>query len=101
MDNRVDDRLAATFRDVPIPAGLAQRLLDRLAVERNTEQGAADNISPLTYSTHLSPRFSRRWLLVGGGLLTVAASLLMAVWLGAGQTGGLSEQFVLDEAIRV
>lgn len=100
MDNRVDDRLAAAFRDVPIPPGLAQRLLDRLAVERNTEQIAPDDILQLTYSTHLSSRFSRRWLLVGGGLLTVAASLLIAVWLGAGQTDGLSEQFVLDEAIR-
>jgi hypothetical protein len=37
---------------------------------------------------------------MSGGLLATAASVLVAVWLGVQPGGGLSEQFVLDEAIQ-
>ncbi len=45
-------------------------------------------------------RSSRRWLFAVGGLLASAAAIFLAVWLGSHGGEGLSEQFVLDEAIR-
>ncbi len=79
MRDHVDARLTAAFQDVPVPDGLAQRLLERLTAERTR---------------------SRRWLLIGGGLLAAAAGLLLAVWLASPREERFSEQFVLDEAIR-
>jgi hypothetical protein len=83
MRDAVDACLTRAFLDVPVPEGLAERLLDRLAAER--------------------PRLrrSRRWLLAGGGLVAVAASIMLAVWL-VGQRGAcVSEQGALDEAIQL
>ena len=82
MRDAIDARLTAAFRDVPVPEGLAERLLERLAAER--------------------PRFlhSRRWLLAGGGLLTAAAAILLAVWLGTHRTEPFSEEFARSEAIQ-
>jgi hypothetical protein len=75
----VDIRLTQAFRDVAVPEGLAERLLAGLAVKR--------------------PR-SRRWLLVGGGLLAVAASLLLAVWLGGPRNECYSKECAIDQAIQ-
>lgn len=79
MRDHVDARLTAAMLDVPVPDGLAQRLLERLAAERSG---------------------SRRWLLIGGGLMAAAAGLLLAVSLAAPGEERFSEQSVLDEAIR-
>ena len=83
MRDAMDVRLTDAFRDVPVPAGLAERLLDRLAIE----------------PSHVRPN-SRRRLFVGSGLLTAAAGLLVALWLGTQGDERFSEQFALDAAIQ-
>jgi hypothetical protein len=101
MRDHVDICLAAAFQDVPVPEGLAARLLERLAAE------AVSSGLDRRFSTRVAPRsplgnavYNRRWLLVGGGLLTVAAGLIVAVWLGAHGEQRLSEQSVFNDAIR-
>jgi hypothetical protein len=103
MENYLDEKLATVFHDVPIPVGLAQRLLDRLATERereSAESAARQEDRKAAVSSRLAAALSRRWLLTGGGLLAVAAALLIAVWLGARHARGLSEESVADEAIQ-
>ena len=103
MPSCVDEKLSSAFHDVPIPAGLAQRLLDRLAAERagETEQSAAEHdVIAARPASILVAALSRRWLLAGGGLLAAAAALLIAVWLGANRGRDFSEDLVLDEAIQ-
>ncbi|MCC6421469.1 MAG: hypothetical protein IT429_24895 [Gemmataceae bacterium] len=56
-ERRADDRLGRAMRDVPVPDGLRERLLRKLAQERDA--------------------WYRRWLLRGAGL---AAAVLLAVW---------------------
>ena len=82
MRDAVDARLTKAFRDVPVPEGLAERLLDRLAAERPRSR-------------------SRRWLLAGGGLLAAAAGLVLAVWLGGPRVECVSEESARNEAIQL
>jgi hypothetical protein len=92
MMDYIDERLSAALQDVPLPEGLANRILERLAGEQLAISGSQQRAEV---------RSSRRWILaVGSGLLAVAAMLLVAVWLGMHRGENLSEQFVLDEAIR-
>ena len=79
MRDDIDAYLAAAFQDVPVPKGLAERLLDRLAADAATGDSIAHQDA---YPTRQIASYNRRWLLVGGGLLAVAAGLLIAVWLG-------------------
>jgi hypothetical protein len=80
MRDSIDACLTKAFRDVPVPDDLAQRLLAGLAL--------------------VQPRRSRRWLLVAGGMLTAAASLLLALWLNAPGEEPFSQQYALDQAIQ-
>ena len=97
MRDDIDAYLAAAFQDVPVPKGLAERLLDRLAADAATGDSIAHQDA---YPTRQIASYNRRWLLVGGGLLAVAAGLLIAVWLGPRSETRLSEQMVLNEAIQ-
>jgi hypothetical protein len=81
MRDSIDACLTQAFRNVPVPDGLAERLLAGLAVKQ--------------------PRRSRRWLLVGGGMLTAAATLFVAIWLNTPKPTPFSEELALDEAIRL
>ncbi len=84
MRDSFDTRLTAAFHDVPVPPDLPERLLARLVAEQ----------SP-------SPRLSRRWWLVAGGLVTAAAaSLLVAVWLGIQGQPPISAEYAVGEAIQ-
>ena len=106
MRDSIDEKLSAVFRNVPVPEGLAPRLLDRLG---NEELGTKNEEFTVLRSSFLRPRFarfliprlSRRRLIVGGGLLATAAGLLVAVWLGTQKGEYLTEPFVLDEAIQL
>ena len=82
MRDAVDACLTKAFRDVAVPEGLAERLLAGLAVVR-----------PQSHR-------SRRWLLVAGGLLTAAATIVFAVWLGGPKAACVSEERAIDEAIQ-
>ncbi len=67
------------------------------------DAATGDSICPSRCLSHAGngvASYNRRWLLVGGGLLAVAAGLLIAVWLGPRSETRLSEQIVLDEAIQ-
>src|SRR5947209_6413570 len=59
VERQADERLGQAVRDVPVPDGLRQRLLSRLAIERDA--------------------WYRRWLMRATG---IAAAITLAVWLG-------------------
>ena len=83
----LDASLAEAFRDVPVPDGLEDRINTRLAAVRNgqkattedqpaSESGAGE---PVAEAAEPRRRFSRRWLLAGGAVAAVAASLVLAI----------------------
>ena len=103
---RLDARLAEALDDVPVPAGLAAAIVGRLA-EVEAQRSDAASVPPkaaddaavpgeteLAVATHRAPRVSRRWLLVGGGLVA-AASLFIGLWVGYFSTPRLTESTVL------
>jgi len=121
MRDTFDISLAAAFQEVPVPEGLADRILDRLAADcasietsrKPVDQAFLPTLGRQECLPHLSSEVegatrivsfkrmvSRRWLMVGGGVAAMAAGLLIAVWLGAHKEESVTEQFVLDEAIR-
>lgn len=82
---RVDRAIMAAMEQVPVPAGLAERLLERLAA---AEQGSHELIaheetgSVLTCAEPAAgraPPWAKHWPLLAGGALALAASLLIAV----------------------
>jgi hypothetical protein len=77
----VDACLTQAFRDVSVPDGLAERLLAGLAVKQ--------------------PRRRRRWLAAVGGVLTTAAAILIAIWLGTPAEQPLTGSAICDDAIRL
>lgn len=94
MDH-TDKLLAAALCDVPMPEGLADRISDRLNKHFAGKLGGQDHISGRKL------RFPRRWLLVAGGVAATAVGFFLAVWLGMSGGERFSEQYVLDEAIRI
>lgn len=102
---QVDGRLAAGFRDVPVPDGLEQRLLDHLAAARRSEAAEAEQSEETPAdepAVPASPRpkyYSRRWLLAGSGLLTAAAAIWIAVLIGVHRPVDYTPSDVRDIAI--
>lgn len=92
MRDCFDEKLATALLDVPVPEGLAQRLLERLDKEEPAVRG--EEATPGRHRWVLS----RSSFLVLG--LSLAASVLVAVWLGMHRGEAVSPQFALDEAIR-
>ncbi len=82
---RADARIAGAIRDVPVPDGIEQRILNRLDAEKQRRRGAA----------RLS---SRRWVIGISGVLAVAASLLLAAWLIAPKSEPQHELAILAAA---
>lgn len=106
---QVDAMLAAGFRDVPVPEGLQQRLMERLAAAWAQQVDSAEEeqvpeiakATPATAVVSAPKRVSRRWLLAGGGFAVgSAAALLVAVAIGLFDSDGYDQQKVLDEAIQ-
>jgi hypothetical protein len=111
-----DLKISAAFLDVEIPPGLEQRLVASLDFARaedalsaalagpaETEMDNAPSADTLAASKVASSdeknrKISRRWLVLAGGILTVAAALFLAVFLGINHSTGYSPQTVLDEA---
>ncbi len=87
MKDCVDEKLAAALHDVPVPEGLADRLLERLAAEpawrRQHEELAAVSFLVLR---SLAP-LAGRWLLAGAGLLASRRGCLWPFWLGMTRRG--------------
>lgn len=95
---RLDAALAAAFRDVPVPQGLQQRIVERLAKASlgvspqaakpadpqvgspRAESAAAEAANPCG----LARASRRRWLAGLGAVVVIAASLLLAAWLNWG-----------------
>lgn len=85
---RVDATLVDAFHDVPVPDGLAERILKRLAAARSgpaasgAEAPAGETpVEEPAATCRRTERISRRWLLAGAGALStvVAASVLVTV----------------------
>ncbi|HUT13882.1 MAG TPA: hypothetical protein VMY42_25560 [Thermoguttaceae bacterium] len=107
---RTDEVVAAAFREVPVPEGLEQRLLDHLAAARAADTLAADSRKATAALAEDRPvvaavrprRFSRRWLIAGGTLTTTAAAVLVAVvvWMLNHGPQPYTKQMVLEDAQR-
>ena len=105
--------MAAAFDDVPVPEGLAQRLLERLAISTPPAKSALPlSCSPaplLSCSPAPLPscspapirRFSRRWLATAIASLATAAALFMAAWLGLQTSRPLTPDSVLEQSMRL
>ena len=91
MKDNLDEKLAAALHDVPVPEGLADRLLERLKNEESERAKKREKCASSSFSHSFVPGLS---------LAATAAVLLIAVWLGMRRSEGISESFVLDEAIR-
>ena len=87
----VDGAVSKAFRDVPVPEGLAGRILDRLQAARSPDRAAIDEPPPDAVSVdglaEARPRSrrlrSRRWVLAAGGPLlgtAVAVAVAVGVW---------------------
>ncbi len=92
---RLDKVLADAYRDVPVPAGLADRILARLRESpADPAWGASLEEPPAIEAPQPAPgpgerpgerglrRSRRAWMVGAGGLVAIAASLLIAVLLG-------------------
>jgi hypothetical protein len=88
-----DEVISVAFKDVPMPEGLAERLLDRLATSAEV---AAVELPEVVRPK----RVSRRWAVAGCTLLTVAAGLLVAAWIGSNNAPTWSEGKVLAASIK-
>ena len=102
---QTDVVLAEAFHDVPVPEGLADRIVDRLASARRTqvapdgstatEDNAAESSPPIAKRGR---RLRRRWVLAVGGL-ALAGSLLVAFAIRGGSEDGLTGGTVEQAAI--
>lgn len=89
-----DRAIAAVFRSVPVPTGLAERLHETLRAARVEAPPTVPSVPPV-----LLPRVSRRWLLAGAASLAAAAALLVAVFFGVSGWQRWSEAALLESAI--
>ncbi len=99
---QVDAVVAGCFRDVPVPEGLRQRLLDRLEAAETAEPGADDQPEAVACVDEQATRRgrlpSRRWLLAGGLALGAALSIGVFCWLGMTTSDPLNVEMVQSEA---
>ncbi len=105
-----DLKISAAFQDVEIPPGLEQRLMASLSVARAEEAVSAaldidaeievPPISPSARIPHTNRWISRRRLFWTGGILAVATTIFLAVFLGMHRSPGESQQTVLDTAMQ-
>ena len=107
---RIDTKLAAAFHAVPVPDGLAQRIVGRLEVDRpdRAAQAAVDGVqesaeapTPLSATEVPAPRprrGSRRRFLAVAGALGTGAVLLVSALIYYGTRNPYDKAFVLLEA---
>lgn len=91
---QADLAMKAAFQDVPVPEGLADRLLQRLAAARAAEAQTTEPEAP----TPAPKRISRRGLLVAAGALSTAAAVLVAILLGFKTPQSNSPSSILEDA---
>lgn len=104
---RVDVKLSAAFRDVPVPEDLARQIIDRLAADQAERAGTADVEEtdeppahlPVTIAPARSKRVSRRRRLAVAGALSTGAALLVAALIYIGTRNPYVEKVELKEAI--
>lgn len=84
---RLDQTVADAFQDVPVPEGLADRILTCLAAdaEARGEQAEATGDTRVRPASE-SPKFSRRWLFAGAGSIAAAVAVLWLVGIQAGRS---------------
>ena len=95
-----DAAIKAAFADVPVPAGLADRISRRLAEAAPAAMEIGERI---TGSPAVSPawaeRFSRRRLVFGFAAICAAAALFAAVWIETHAPRHDTPASVLDDAM--
>ena len=108
---QADEAIEAAFADVPIPAGLADRVRRRLADATpaassepqptglgGLETSLAATVAPTVLRKPVR-QFSRRRLLAGFAALSAAAALLAAVWIQTHLPRQQTPASVLEEAM--
>lgn len=102
----VDAKLAAAFQEVPVPEGLAQRIVERLEANRAEQVAVGDAQEsaeaparlPATEVSTGPRRASRRRFLAVAGTLSTGAVLLVAALIYFGTRPHYDKPFVLREA---
>ncbi len=103
---RVDGKLAAAFREVPVPEGLAQRITDRLGAAQAEPAAMADVEEtaeapappPVTEVAARPARVSRRRLLAAAGALSTGAVVLVAALIYVSTRNPYDKETVLKKA---
>jgi hypothetical protein len=73
---KTDAAIGRVFRDVPVPEGLVDRLIVRLAEARQVE--ATKVLADAVLGETAGPRFRRRWAILAVAALTAAATIILA-----------------------
>jgi hypothetical protein len=101
---RADEAVRAAICDVPVPEGLARRLLERLGTAPAAASSIARGVEDIAPAGEAGAscrgrrRFSRRWLLAGAAALGAAAAVLAAVCMRMPSGKDYSPLAVCDEA---
>jgi hypothetical protein len=98
--------VAEAFRDVPLPEGLSDRIMARLAAATNGKKAAVADPKPqgppieepTAEQSRPEARVRLKWVLAGAVSAAVAASLIVAIVLRSGQQQVADSQTVLDGA---
>jgi hypothetical protein len=112
---RVDARLSAAFREVPVPEGLAQRIFDRLAAAPEQQAAPSDMEEAAECGTTASvaepaarpdqpsvdARVRRRRLLAFAGILSTGAVLLVAALISLYPRKTYDVPTVLEDAVKL
>jgi hypothetical protein len=98
----LDARVAAAFHDVPIPQGMAERILANVAVEAAMTGPSLDEMPPAApggsrASTVATPR-RRRWVVATAVSAALAASLLFLAFVWHGPSDELTVSETLQHA---
>jgi hypothetical protein len=106
----IDLKISAAYHDVEIPPGLESRLLAAVGSVVAADAICGDSrddtaIAPPTESfaelpTKKKRTLSRRWLVLAGSVLAIAAALSLVAFLWMDHSGGYTKQTVLEESIR-
>jgi hypothetical protein len=102
---RLDRRIAKAFSNVPVPVGLADRILAFLALSQIEEpiriaeaEAALAGPAASEETRATRRRRSRRWLLVTGGALAAAAAILVMVLVGSPSARPMTRETVIQAA---
>ena len=96
---QLDSAIASTFQDVEIPAGLADRLLDALAVQGGGQPLVGDGDDPVVRRSTRRHCFTPARLAICGGIVA-AAAMVVLVFAQFASRDSITTKQLADDALR-